>query len=336
MFELPCDAVKIIPFERIHSEDRLFAVSLPWSPIDHLIRSVGKAGILSPLHVQKTGSDSFRIVIGFRRYLSCRTLGVENIPCFVREQEDELALFVEAIEDNLSTRELHLLEKAHVLLKLRHVFKLNDQALMEDFLPLLEIRADRFHLERYLGLARLSESLQRSLLEPLEPDIALKLSKWKDQEQDFFLGMISRFQLGKNKQKQLFTLLDELRALSMQAGSIPGAENLERIWHECGAADVERDLNLSPSERFSRVVEGLRRLRFPRLTEYEHRYEDLKAALKIPPQIHFQGPPYFEGNRIDVRFSFADPGEMLEWAQKLEDMAQTDELKEMLDLINKG
>ena len=336
MFEKSCDAVKMISADRIHSEDRLFAVSLPWSPIDQLHRSVGNAGILSPLHVQKTGRDRFRIVIGFRRYLSCQILGVEKIPCFVREQENELALFAEALEDNLVTRGLHLLEKAHVLLKLRREFKLEDRALMEDFMPLLEIRADRFHLDRYLDLARLPESLQRSLLDTLEPDIALKLSKWMDQEQDFFLGITSRFQLGKNKQKQLFALLDELRDLNRQAGSVWEAEGLERIWQESGAADIEGDRGLSFSERFSRAFESLRRLRFPSLTEYEQRYEELKGALKIPPQIHFQAPPFFEGDRIDVRFSFADSGEMLKMVQKLEAMAQTDELKEILDLINNG
>ena len=333
MFEQPCDAFKMIPLGRIDPEDRFFAVSLPWSPIDQLNRSVGKTGILSPLHVQKTAHDGFRIVIGFRRYLACRSLGVEDIPCFVRDEEDELALFVEALEDNLAARGLHLLEKAHVLLKLRRDFKLEEHTLMEDFMPLLEIRADRFHLDRCLNLARLPESLQRSLHDALEPDIALKLSQWKDQEQDFFLGIISRFQLGKNKQKQLFAVLDELRALKKQSGSALESKDLEHIWHESGAADIERDESLSASERFPRAYEGLRRLRFPGLTEHEKRYEELKSALKIPPQIHFQVPPYFEGDRIDVGFSFGDSDELLKVAEKLGAMAQADQLKEIFKLL---
>jgi ParB/RepB/Spo0J family partition protein len=333
LFEQPVDAIEMISAERIDSKDRLFAVSLPWSPIEQLKRSVGKTGILSPLHIQKIADDRFRIVMGFRRFLSCQNLGVQAIPCLVREQKDDLALFIEALEDNLATRGLHLLEKAHVLLKLRCEFKLEDQTLMEDFMPQLEIRPDRFHLDRYLDLARLPESMQRSLLDPLAPDIAIKLSKWKDQEQDLFLGITSRLQLGKNKQKQLFAILDELRALTRQTGSALEANDLEKIWHECGAADIERDESLSLSERFSRAFEGLRRLRFPNLTEHEKRYEELKAALKIPPQIHFQAPPYFEGNRIDVGFSFGDSDELLKVAQKLKAMAQTDELREILKLL---
>ena len=323
----------MISAERIDSEDRFFAVSLPWASIDQLNRSIGRTGILSPLQVQKTADNRYRIVMGFRRYLSCRNLGVQNIPCFVREQEGELGLFVAALEDNLATRGLDLLEKAHVLLKLRRSFKLEDQTLMEDFMPQLEIRADRFHLDRYLNLAQLPESMQRSLLDPLEPDIALELSRWKDQEQDFVLGIISRFQLGKNKQKQLFVVLDELRALKKQTGSALEAKGLEGIWHECGAADIERDESLSLSERFSRVFEGLRRLRFPDLTEHEKRYRELKAALKIPPRLHFEAPRYFEGDRIDVSFSFGDSAELLKVAAKLEAMAQTDELREILKLL---
>jgi len=333
MFEQPVNAIQMISAERIDSEDRFFAVSLPWSPIEQLNRSVEKVGILSPLHVQKTTDDKFRIVMGFRRYLSCQNLGVLNIPCIVREQDDEGALFIEALEDNLATRGLHLLEKAHALMKLRRNFKLEDQILMENFMPQLEIRADRFHLDRYLDLAQLPESIQRSLLDPLEPDVALKLSSWNDQEQNFFLGVISRFPLGKNKQKQLFGILDELRALLRQGGALFQAKDLDGIWAECGAVAIERDESLSLPERFNRAFEGLRRLRFPRLTEHEKRYQELKAALKIPPQIHFVAPPYFEGDQIDVSFSFGDSAELLEVAAKLDAMAQKDELKEILKLL---
>ena len=333
MFEPSADVVKMIPVEQIHSEDRFFAISLPWSPIEQLSRSVGRTGVLAPLHIQKTAEAQFRIVMGFRRFFSCRNLGIQTIPCWVREHEDPLGLFIEALEDNLASRELHILEKAHVLLKLRRQFSLEEKTLMEDFMPPLDIRADRFHLDQYLDLAQLSGSLQRSLLNPLEPDTALKLSKWKDEEQDFFLGLTTRFQLGKNKQRQFFAILDELRALQKQAGPVVNAKGLQRIWQECGAADIERNETLSPAERFNRSFEALRRLRFPHLTGHEMRYKELKAALKISPRIHFEAPPYFEGDRFQVSFSVGDPDELSKMAKTLEVMARTDELREIFKLV---
>ncbi|MEE8350225.1 MAG: ParB N-terminal domain-containing protein [Acidobacteriota bacterium] len=334
MFEPSADAVKMISVEQINPEDRFFAISLPWSPIEQLNRSVGRTGLLAPLHIQKTAESQFRIVMGFRRFFSCRNLGIQNIPCWVRVlDEDPLALFIEALEDNLATRELHILEKAHVLLKLRRQFSLTEKALMEDFMPPLEIRADRFHLDQYLDLAQLPRALQRNLLNPLEPDTALKLAKWKDDEQDFFLELTTRFQLGKNKQKQLFTILDELRALQKQEKSGVGAWDLPMIWQECEAADIERNENLSVAERFGRAFEALRRLRFPHLTRHEMRYKALKAALKIPPRIHFEAPPYFEGDRFKINFSFGDPDELSKIATKLDVVARTDELKEIFKLV---
>ena len=328
-----CGRLKIISFDQINPADRLFAVSLPWVPIDQLNYSVGKTGILSPLHVQRSLDGRFRIVIGFRRYLSCQNLGIQDIPCFIREQKDDLALFVAALEDNLATRELHLLEKAKVLSKLRSEFKLSDDTIMGKFMPLIDIRADRFHFNRYLGIAQLPEILQRSLLDPLEPDIALKLSKWKEQEQVFFLQIISKFQLGKNKQKQLFTVLDELLALEKHVGSSFETRSLKEIWNECRAMDAGRIQSLSISEDYRRTFEALRRLRLPNLAKHEKIYEKLKAALKIPPQINFQAPPYFEGDKIDVGFSFADSDELLKVATKLQDIAKTDELRKILALL---
>lgn len=327
------DSIEMIRSDEIDSQDRLFAVSLPWVSVDRLIRSIRKAGILSPLHVQRTQHGKFRIIMGFRRYQVSRKLEIQEVPCFVRDQEDELTLFVEALEDNLVTRPLHLLEKAHALLALRHRFGVSDQVLLEDFMARLDIRANRFNLRRYLDLARLPESLQQSLLDPLEPEVALELASWNTQEQDFFLRITSKFRLGKNKQKQLIAVLDELRTLEEPMRSTRGAGDLEAIWHRSGAAKIEQDERLPPSERFAKAFKELYRLRFPHLSQYEEQYERLKAALKMPSQIQFHVPRYFEGDQIDVLFSFRDSKELFELAKKLEEVSKADELKGILALL---
>ena len=328
------DNLELIRSDQIDAQDRLFAISLPWLPIDQLMRSVKGTGILSPLHVQRTELGQFRIIIGFRRYEAARKLGVREIPCIVRDEEDGLTLFVEALEDNLVTRPLHLLEKAHLLLRLRDHFGLSDQALMDDFMPLLDLQADRFHLQQCLDLARLPGSLQRAVLDPLEPEIALKLSSWKSEEQEFFQALASKFRLGRNKQKQLFTLFDELRA---SAGTSPSGPlvtgSAPMLWQRSGAAKIEQEGRLSPSDRFAKAYKALYRLRFPRLSEYEQTYERLKAALKLPPEIQLHAPRYFEGSRMTVLLSFQSAEELFGQARKLEGIAKTDEIKQILELL---
>ena len=328
--------IERIPLDAIDPEDRLFAISPPWLPLEQLIRSIKNTGLLSPLHVQRTDRSRFRLIIGFRRYQAACKLRFQEIPCIVRAEENALKLFVQALEDNLVSRPLQLVEKAHVLLKLRRHFELSTRTLLDNFAPLLDIRADRLHLERYLDLARLPKSLQRAIPKPLDPEIALNLSGWKTEEQDFFLALLSKYRLRKNKQKQLFTLLDELRALQRIAPSAPRDGErapVEILWQKSGAGKIEQDERLPLSDRFEQVLEKLHRLRFPHLSEYEEKYAELKSALKLPPQIQFHAPRYFEGNRINVSFSFRHPQELLEVAKKLQETAKKDEVKEILELL---
>jgi ParB/RepB/Spo0J family partition protein len=326
--------LKTIPTDQIDPQDRLFAISLPWFPMEPLIRSVQESGILSPLHVQPAEPGRFRIIIGFRRFEAAQELELQEIPCIVRDEESQLDLFAQALGDNLVSRPLHLLEKAHLLLKLRDEFGLSDQVLMDDFMPLLDIRVDRFHLQQCLSLARLPEPLQRAVLDPLEPDIALKLSRWNGEEQEFFQTLASKFRLGKNKQKQLFALLDELRDSTAMTPSGPGTRvSAPILWKQSGAAEIEGDERLSLSDRFAKAFEVLYRERFPRLSSYEQEYEKLKSALKLPPRIQFHAPRYFEGEKIDVSFAFQSSEELFETAKKLEGIAQSDEVKKILELL---
>ena len=326
--------LKTIQSSQIDPQDRFFAISLPWLPLEPLMRSVRERGILSPLHVQPTAPGRFRIIIGFRRFEVARELGFQEIPCIVREEESKLTLFVQALEDNLVTRPFHLLEKAHLLLKLRDQFGLSDQVLMDDFMSLLDIRVDRFHLQQYLSLARLPGPLQRALLDPLEPAVALKLSSWKSEEQEFFQTLVSKFRLGRNKQKQLFALLDELRDSTAVTPSGPEKKvSVPILWQQSGAAQIEEDQRLSLSERFGKAFEVLYRERFPGLATYEQEYQRLKSALKLPSRIQFHAPRYFEGEKIDVSFAFQSSDELFETAKKLEEIAQSDEVRKILELL---
>ena len=326
--------LKTIQSSQIDPQDRFFAISLPWLPLKPLMRSVRERGILSPLHVQPTAPGRFRIIIGFRRFGVARELGFQDIPCIVREEASKLTLFVQALEDNLVTRPFHLLEKAHLLLKLRDQFGLSDQVLMDDFMSLLDIRVDRFHLQHYLSLARLPEPIQRAVLDPLVPEVALKLSSWKSEEQEFFQTLASKFRLGRNKKKKLFALLDELRDSTAVSPSGPGNKVSALIlWKQSGAAEIEEDERLSLSDRFAKAFEVLYRKRFPRLSSYEQEYEKLKSALKLPPRIQFHAPRYFEGEKIDVSFAFQSSDELFETAKKLEEISQSDEVRKILELL---
>ena len=329
--------LEMIPADRIDSKDRLFSVSLPWLSLDQLTRSINRNGLLSPLHLQKGAHANFRIVIGFRRYQAARNLGLQALPCLIRDERDPLVLFRQALEDKLTARPLHLMEKARILLKLHRDFEVNHQVLMDEYLPLLGIRPDRFHLRQQFDLASLSLFLQRAVSDLLEPGIALEISPWKDEEQRFFIHLVSEFQLGGNKQKQLFTLLDEIRASEIHnpatSPETSGQVSIQTIWQQSGAAEKAEDKHLPLQRRFERALKKLLQVRFPHLSQHEKRYAELKAALKFPPQVQLRLPPNFEGNQINVSLSARDLEELLALIEKLHAAARGDDLKQIFDLL---
>ena len=330
MLQSPSRKITTVQLEEIDSEDRTFGISPVWLPFKALIGSVKKVGVLSPLQIEKTSEKRYRIISGFRRYEAAKRVGLEVLPAFVREGEAELPLFLEALAENAGTRPLHMLEKAIALLKLRRDFQVDQETLIAHWLPEFEICADRFHMEHYLRLAQLPERLQRAVGDSLEPAVAVKLGAWTAQDQDLFLELFSKYRLGRNRQKELFDLLDELR---QAAGQAQGQKRVTNLWEQAGVASVDGDESLPPSDRFHRLLEGLRRLRFPLLSQYEERYKQLKLELGIPPQIQLHAPRFFEGDRISVAFSFRNPEELRDLAGRLHKIAGKPALEQIFKLL---
>ncbi|MBI4445808.1 MAG: ParB N-terminal domain-containing protein [Acidobacteria bacterium] len=328
MSERPIQNIWDVPIEEINASDRTFSIRPDWADNRELITSIRDVGILNPLCLENT-STSKRVVRGFRRFAAARHLGFRSLPCMWLPCGDELQLFTGALWENVIGGRLSELEKALAIFKLLKYFKVSEEEALNRFLPMLDVRPDRFHLQRCLTAAQLPEDLQRALYGFLELEMALSLSRWNAADRAFFNAVVQRYQLGKNKQKELFTLLDELMALKE-----PGSGVLrEAFWQESGAAEVDRDERLSPSDRYVRVIKKLRCMRYPNLSNSEERLHDLRAELKIPPEIQFNTPPFFEGNRIALSCSFKSPGELRGIAEKLAEIAESQELKEILEMF---
>jgi ParB family chromosome partitioning protein len=76
-----------------------------------LKQSIKSKGIVEPIVVRRLG-DSYQIISGERRYLAARELGLEEVPCVVREADDLEALEVALIE-NLQRKDLTPFEEAY-------------------------------------------------------------------------------------------------------------------------------------------------------------------------------------------------------------------------------
>lgn len=79
--------------------------------IIELATSIKEHGLLEPLIVQRTDSGFFEIICGERRYRAARMLGMDAIPCLVRDVVDEKAYAIALIE-NIQRENLNPVELA--------------------------------------------------------------------------------------------------------------------------------------------------------------------------------------------------------------------------------
>ena len=283
-----------IDLVQLDSEDRRFAVTPQWFPLERLELSIRETGITTPLRVERTGDPRLRIVSGFRRFAIAQRLGLQTVPCFTAMPLPPREMFLTALWENMGSRSFSDVERAIALQKLKLDFGYTEEDLIRDFLPPLGLRADRYHLERYLEIARTPEILQRGLaVGQLHLDTVLAVSSWKPEELRFLVDLITRYSLGRNRQRELVGLLQDLAVIE--------GKPVSAIWEESGAGSVDRDEQLSPQDRIGRTRTALRRLRFPRLTEYEDRFRSLKSALRLPSGLKLGVPPYFEGDSVSIR-----------------------------------
>jgi len=252
-------------------------------------------------------------------------MGLKVVPCLV-DQALPAELFLKAVVENLYARGLGELEKATVVFKMQVDFEKSDQELIEKVLPMLRIQGSRHRLDYYLRLAQLSEELQQAISEgEVIPEVALKLSGWSSDESSLFVRIVAEYRLGRNKQKRLFELVDDLKASR--------SADLHSVWEQSGASDIDHDPSLPPEVRYDRIRKALDRLRYPVLSEHRERFRKLKGALKLPGSVRLEVPEYFEGDSIMVSFRTRNPEEFAQVTEHLSRAALCNELEEIFDLL---
>ncbi|MBR3589017.1 MAG: ParB/RepB/Spo0J family partition protein [Clostridia bacterium] len=79
---------------------------------DMLIDSISNLGVLIPIIVRSLDDENYEIISGHRRAEACRRLGIETIPCIVKElTRDEATVIL--VDLNLQRDEVLPSEKAH-------------------------------------------------------------------------------------------------------------------------------------------------------------------------------------------------------------------------------
>ena len=99
--------------------------------LDELANSIREHGIIQPLILTKdeTG-DHYTLIAGERRLRAAKLVGLESVPCIVRQASEQERLELALIE-NIQRENLSPLDSAHAYLKLQEEFGLTQDQVAE-------------------------------------------------------------------------------------------------------------------------------------------------------------------------------------------------------------
>lgn len=126
------------------------------SGIEELASSIKQQGLLSPLIVRPTADGAFEVLVGQRRLLACRKIGLDPVPCLVRDDLGDTDAVALSFVENVHRADMHPLDKARVLKLLYERHQSYEQVARVSALSVSTVR-------KYIQLLALPEELQQRL-----------------------------------------------------------------------------------------------------------------------------------------------------------------------------
>ncbi len=126
------------------------------SSIEDLAESIRQKGLLSPITVRPHGSR-YELIVGQRRYLACRRLGLTSIRAIVRYGASDIDSKEISLVENVHRAEMHPLDKARALRELLETYEGDVSRVVK------ETGIGQQTVKRYLALSSLPPEIQERL-----------------------------------------------------------------------------------------------------------------------------------------------------------------------------
>ncbi len=148
ILRIPVDMIEPNPFQPRMSFDQ--------DALQELAASIKTFGLIQPITVRKKTADRYQIISGERRFKACRLAGMDMVPAYIRDANDQGMLEM-AIVENVQRENLDPIEVA-----------MSYQRLIEECRLTQEQMADRVGKKRasvtnYLRLLKLPAKVQHDL-----------------------------------------------------------------------------------------------------------------------------------------------------------------------------
>jgi len=124
--------------------------------LEDLANSIHAQGIIQPIVIRETGHQKYEIIAGERRWRAAKIVGLKNVPCLIKNVEDDAAIAIALIE-NIQRENLNAMEEAIALKRLLEEFELTHNEVAK------AVGKSRTTVSNLLRLNNLNEDVKRLL-----------------------------------------------------------------------------------------------------------------------------------------------------------------------------
>jgi ParB/RepB/Spo0J family partition protein len=126
------------------------------SNVEELAASIREKGLLSPLTVRPLADGRFEILVGQRRYLACKLVPLDPVPCVIKKGLNDADAISLSLIENVHRADMHPIDKAKALQALLAKYGSYESVAKESACSVPTIR-------RYLKLLELPTVLQNRI-----------------------------------------------------------------------------------------------------------------------------------------------------------------------------
>ena len=80
--------------------------------LEDLANSIRESGLLSPITVRTRVDEMFDLIVGQRRFLACKTLGMKTIPAIIRDDLDDTDATIVSLVENVHRADMNPIDKS--------------------------------------------------------------------------------------------------------------------------------------------------------------------------------------------------------------------------------
>ena len=269
---------------------------------DKLILSIQTVGLIQKPLLQRKSDGLYRIICGSRRLAVCQQLGLDPLSCEVLSASTSPVTSLRmAIYDNIAHRGLNPVEKSLVLTKMAQ--HLDQPQLVQEFMPLLDLEPSETLCGRYMQLSPLEEPILDAIARgTLHERIGFILSPLEREDRLAFFNFFQELPFSVSMQEELVETVVEI---GQRDNFTP-----RQVLDSAEVNDQRRAHNRPVRQRAQQIRKQLQARRAPRLTARKERFAREARDLGLPSGVRLIPPPYFEGPKWSMEFSFAGAEEL--------------------------